>query len=38
MLAEIFLVRLRLRMRTAAAQSVTTRHGSRFVPIAPPRS
>ena len=38
MLVEIFLMRLRTLIRTAATQSVTTRTGSRFVPIALPRS
>jgi hypothetical protein len=37
MLAEIFLIRLQLMLQAAAAQSSTSRHGSRFVPIALPR-
>jgi hypothetical protein len=36
MLAEIFLLRLQI-LRAAAARSPTSRHGSRFVPIAPAR-
>jgi len=36
-IAEIFLMRLQLMLRTAAAQSSTGRNGSRFVPIALPR-
>jgi hypothetical protein len=37
MLAEIFLMRLQRMLRAAAAQSPTSRNGSRFVPIALPR-
>ena len=37
MLAEIFLIRLQLMLQAAAAQSPTSRNGSRFVPFALPR-
>jgi hypothetical protein len=37
MLAEIFLMFRQRMLRAATAQSVTSRDGSRFVPIALPR-
>ncbi len=37
MLAEIFLVRLEMQLRVAAATTVATTSDRRFVPITPPR-
>ncbi len=37
MLAEIFLVRLEMQLRVAAATTAATTSDKRFVPITPPR-